>query len=248
MDPVTFVGEVLSRIESTVVSLGASPWLLLVVLLLCCVDGFLPPVPSESIVIAVATLSVMGEVPPLYLVALILSAALGAWWGDLIAYSIGSRVPLERLRLFRGPRGRAALAKAADSLDRRGSTILLSGRFIPVGRIALNMTAGAVGHPRERFVPIAAGAGLLWACYSTVMGIGAGHLLRDSPLAAMALGVAAGVLMGLVIDKLIGRARSMLASRRAAAEERLRLQPTSGAPERCSDTAPSRSTIERSPR
>lgn len=215
MDPVTFVGEVLAGIESAVVSLGASPWLLLVVLLLCCVDGFFPPVPSESVVIGVAALSVAGEVPVLYLGLLVLVAALGAWWGDLIAYAIGSRVPVGRLRVFRGPRGSAALAKATASLDRRGGTIILSGRFIPVGRIAVNVTAGAVGHPLNRFVPIAAGAGLLWACYVAAMGVGAGHLLRDDPLLSIAVGIVAGVLMGLVIDKLVGRVRSVLASKRS---------------------------------
>lgn len=214
MDPVTFIGDVLTGVESAVVSMGPSPWLLLAVLLLCFIDGFFPPVPSESIVIAVATLAVTGQVPPLYLGALVLVAAIGAFFGDLTAYTIGSRVRLERLRVFRGDRGRASLAKAADLLDRRGTAVILSGRFIPVGRIAINMTAGAVGYPRARYLPTAAGASVLWAAYSAAMGIGAGHLLRDSPLLAMAVGITAGVLVGLLIDKLISRVRSMLGSMR----------------------------------
>ncbi|WP_199040878.1 DedA family protein [Glycomyces salinus] len=214
MDPVTFIGDVLSGIESAVVSMGPSPWLLLAVLLLCYVDGFFPPVPSESIVIGVATLSVTGQVPPLYLGVLVLVAAIGAFFGDLTAYKIGSRVPLERLRMFRGRRGRASLAKAADLLDRRGTAVILSGRFIPVGRIAVNVTAGAVGYPRARYLPTAAGAAVLWAAYSAAMGIGAGHLLRDSPLLAMTLGITAGALVGLLIDKLVSRVRSMFGSMR----------------------------------
>lgn len=209
MDPVTFISDMLSGIESAVVSLGASPWLLLVVLVFCCIDGFFPPVPSESIVIGVATLSVAGQVPPLYLWLLVLVAAIGAWCGDLIAYTIGSRVPVERLPFLRGSSGRAALARAGRLLERRGSTVILPGRFIPVVRVAINMTAGAVGFPRTRFLPIAAGASLLWAGYSAVMGIGAGHLLRDSPLLAITVGITAGVLVGLLIDKLFSRARAM---------------------------------------
>ncbi|HEU5129954.1 MAG TPA: VTT domain-containing protein [Glycomyces sp.] len=216
MGPLTLIGDVLAAVESFALALGASPWLLPVVLLLCCIDGFFPPVPSESIVIAVAALAVTGSVPPLYLVALVLAAALGAWCGDLIAYRIGGRVPLERLRLFRGPRGRAALAKAADALDRRGVTILLAGRFIPVGRIALNMTAGAVGYAWKRFVPIAAGAGLLWAGYAAALGIGAGHLFHDSPLLSITLGIVAGVLTGLLLDAVAGRVGSLRDARRPA--------------------------------
>lgn len=187
------------------VALGPSPWLLVAVLVLSCIDGFFPPVPSESIVIAAAVLAVAGDVPASYLVLLVLAAAVGAFFGDLIAYSIGSRVPLERLRILRGPRGQAAVAQARKALAERGSTFILTGRFVPVGRVAVNMTAGAVSFQRTRFIPLAALASVLWAVYSAAMGIGAGHLLSERPLLAMVLGICSGVLAGLLIDRLIRR-------------------------------------------
>ena len=53
------------------------------------VDGIFPPVPSESLVIAMAALTAQGEGHPLWL--LIPVAALGAVTGDVLAYAIGTR-------------------------------------------------------------------------------------------------------------------------------------------------------------
>lgn len=195
--------EILSSIESAAVALGPSPWLVVAVLVLSCVDGFFPPVPSESVVIAAAVLAVAGDMPASYLLLLVLAAAVGAFFGDLIAYCIGSRVPVDRLRMLRGPRGRAALSGARSALAAHGGSIILTGRFIPVGRVAVNMTLGAVCFGFTRFMPLACLASVLWAVSSAAMGVGAGHLFRDSPLLAMALGIVAGALIGLILDRLI---------------------------------------------
>lgn len=195
--------EALSVIETAVLALGASPWLLAAVLVLTFVDGFFPPVPSESIVIAAAVLAVTGEVSASYLILLVIAAGIGAFFGDLFAYFIGSRVPVDHLRLLRGPRGRAAVAQARQALTARGSTIILTGRFIPLGRVAVNMTAGAATFPLRRYLPLAGLASVLWAVYSAAMGIGAGHLLQDSPLVAMTAGILAGIVTGLLVDRLI---------------------------------------------
>ncbi|MFC7406554.1 DedA family protein [Georgenia alba] len=194
--------ELMATIEGFVLSLGASPWVLVAVVVLATIDGFFPPVPSESIVIAVAVISVAGDGPSLWL--LVPAAAIGAFAGDLIAYSIGSKIPVDDMRVFRGPRGSAALERAKRTLARRGTVFILSARFVPIGRVAVNMTAGAVGYPRPRFVIIAAIAAVVWAGYSTLMGVGAGHFLHEHPLVAVAVGVVGGVLAGILVDKLLG--------------------------------------------
>ncbi|WP_181424556.1 DedA family protein [Georgenia satyanarayanai] len=188
----------MAAIESWVLGMADSPWLLVAVLVLATVDGFFPPVPSESIVIGVAVLAMTGDGPNLWL--LILVAAVGAFTGDVIAYTIGSRVPIDRLRIFQGRRGRASLAWARRALAQRGTVLILSARFVPIGRVAVNMTAGAVGFPRARFVLIAAIAAIVWGGYSTALGIGAGVFLHDHPLIAIAAGVTGGVLIGFVVD------------------------------------------------
>ncbi len=190
--------EAMALIEAWVLGMADSPWLLVAVLALATIDGFFPPVPSESVVIGVAVLAMTGDGPSLWL--LVLVAALGAFTGDLIAYTIGTKVPIDRLRIFRGRRGRASLAWARRALAQRGTVLILSARFVPIGRVAVNMTAGAVHFPRARFVLIAAIAAVVWGGYSTLLGIGAGVFLHDHPLVAIAVGVAGGVLIGFAVD------------------------------------------------
>src|SRR5690606_11612430 len=70
--------------------------------------------------------------------------------------------------------------------------------------VAVNMTAGAVGYPRSRFAAIDALAAVVWAGYSTLMGLGAGHVLHEHPVIAVVVGVVGGVTVGLGVDKLLG--------------------------------------------
>lgn len=81
--------------------------------------------------------------------------------------------------------------------------MVLTGRFIPVARVAVNMTAGATSFPLSRFVPLAGLSAVLWATSSAAMGIGAGQLLRDSPLLAVCAGILLGIVVGLVIDWIV---------------------------------------------
>src|SRR5690606_22503218 len=126
------------------------------------------------------------EGPALWLLVAI--AAAGALTGDLLAYAVGTRLPVERMWFLRGRRGQAALAWAGRALASRGTVFILSARFVPIGRVAVTMTAGAVGSPRRRFVLVAAIAGVLWSLYSAALGIGAGVLLPEHPVVAVAAG------------------------------------------------------------
>lgn len=198
--------------QEAVLALAGSPWLLVAVWALTAVDGVLPPVPSESVVIAVAVLSATGEGPPLY--QLMLAAGLGALCGDLLAYSIGTRLPLRRLRIFRSERAQRMLDWAQLTLRNRGSSFILTARFVPVGRVAVNMTAGAMAFPFRRFLPTAALAATIWSTYSTAIGLGAGSVLGDRPLLGIAVGITLGLLVGVVVDGVVTRRASRVLARR----------------------------------
>ncbi|MGV8910930.1 MAG: DedA family protein [Propionicimonas sp.] len=164
--------------------------------LVAAIDGVFPPIPSEAAVIALAALSISDGSPNLVLV--LLAAAAGAFTGDQIAFTIGRRVDVCGLPFLRGPRGIGTLDRAERALTHRGPSFILAARYIPVGRVAANMTAGALGYPRRRFAALTAIASLMWSIYSAVIGIGAGAWLADDPLIAIPLGVAAGITIGLV--------------------------------------------------
>ncbi|QZN87635.1 DedA family protein [Cellulomonas sp. C5510] len=189
--------------ESWIPALADSLWVYPALTLFALVDGFFPPIPSESVVIALASLSVSHGAPNLALIAL--AGALGAFAGDQIAYTIGSQVDVHRLRVFRSERGRKALAWAEHALEHRGSSFILAARYIPVGRVAVNMTAGALGYPRRRFVGLTALAAVTWAGYGTAVGVGAGMWLESHPLIAVVAGVVVGTLVGVAIDWVLRR-------------------------------------------
>ena len=190
-------------LEEWILALAGSGWVYLGVMAFAAIDGVFPPVPSESVVIALAALTMTNGSPNLWLLAP--AAAVGAFVGDQVAYLIGSRVDVHRLRLFRGAQGAKALAWAERALVERGSSFILAARYIPIGRVAVNMTAGALGYPRRRFMMLSALACVTWAGYGIAIGVGAGAWLHDHPVVAVVAGVGVGAVVGLLIDLVLRR-------------------------------------------
>ena len=195
--------DLLALLNSLVTDLAASPWLFLVVFAVCVIDGFFPPVPSETVVVGAATVSVATGEPNLLL--LIAVAAAGAIVGDNIAYQLGRALGTTRFRWMRAKRVATTLDWARRGLDRRGALLIFTARYIPVGRIAVNMTAGATRYPFRRFLPLSIAAGVTWAAYSALFGILAGQWLHDQPLLAIVLAIAVAALVGVVVDAVIRR-------------------------------------------
>ncbi|MGN8246947.1 DedA family protein [Cellulomonas soli] len=193
----------MTLIEAWALALAGSPWVFLVVYLFATIDGFFPPIPSESVIIAFAALAMSGGDPPL--LPLMLAAAAGAFTGDQIAYQIGTKVDVRRVRFLRRPAAQRTIDWAERALARRGASFIIAARYIPVGRVAVNMTAGALGFRRRRFVFLTALAAVTWAGYSTAIGVGAGLWLHDHPVVAVAAGVVGGVLIGLLVDWMLRR-------------------------------------------
>ena len=189
--------------EEWALALAGSPLVFLAMYLFAAIDGFFPPIPSESLVIALASLSVVQGKPSLILV--ILTAAAGAFTGDQIAYTIGTRVKVRELRIFRGARAQGALDWAQKALTERGASFIIAARYIPVGRVAVNMTAGALHFSRRKFVGLTAFAAVTWACYSVAIGVGAGRALQGHPIIAVVVGVIGGMIIGLLVDTVLSR-------------------------------------------
>ncbi len=207
--------ELLNHIEAFAVQLGDSPWLLAVVLVLAVIDGVFPPIPSETVLITAAVLSAAGTGP--HLLLLVLAAAGGALLGDLLAFTLGRRVPLRRIPGLRGARGQRMLARAGAALDRRGATLVIVGRFVPVGRVGVNVSAGVLGYSPARFTLAAGLAAVLWSAYNATIAVGAHWLLGSSPLLAIAVGMVSALLLGLALEAAMRRMESRRAARDAGA-------------------------------
>ena len=86
----------MEQISDFLLTAVSSPWAYLVVFAIVVVDGFFPPVPSESIVVVAAAIGVStGSPNP---VVIVLLAAVGAAVGDNVAYWIGRRIDTTRFR------------------------------------------------------------------------------------------------------------------------------------------------------
>jgi len=187
-------------INEFVIGQAGALWVYPLLFVVCILDGFFPPVPSETVLVTLASLS--GSTGRPYLAIIIVLAALGAIIGDNIAYTLGRRLGTERFAWMRTPRGKAAFAWARRGLDKRGAAVILTARYVPIGRIAVNMTAGATRYPRRKFVPLTVLGGVTWALYSTLMGRLVGGWFESQPLLGAAVSICVAVVIGIGIDHL----------------------------------------------
>lgn len=97
----------------------ASPWLYAVLFAVTVIDGFFPPVPSETVLVAAAAVAASTGDGDIVLLGAV--AALGAAIGDNIAFLIGRRLGTTRFAWMRRPRVAAAFAYAQRALDRRSA-------------------------------------------------------------------------------------------------------------------------------
>lgn len=201
-------------INDLILQAAASPWLYLVMFTVAIIDGFFPPIPSETVLVAAAAVAAStGETNVPLLVAV---AAAGAMIGDNIAYAIGRSLGTTRFAWMRRPRVAAAFERAQRTLMSNGAPLILGARYIPVGRVAVNMSAGALGYSWRKFLPVSAAAGLSWAIYSAAIGMLAGHWLEDQPLLSVVIGIAFALVLGVIIDRVAAMRRRRRARREIA--------------------------------
>ena len=195
----------MAELETWMLALAATPWLYLALFVLVVADAFLVVLPSETVVVALGALAGATGQPSVLLLAPV--AAAGALGGDALCYLIGQRIGIDRWAWLRGGRVAAALARARATVLQRPAVLIFSARYIPYARIAVNLSAGAVGLPRRRFLPLAAVAGVAWAVYNLSIGALFGAALPGSPLLAIGVSVVVAVALGLGVDVIV-RARA----------------------------------------
>ena len=188
-------------IESGILDLVESWWIYPAIWAVSLIDGVFPVVPSESSVIAAASAwqAVGKPILPLVFVA----AALGAWCGDQLTYTIGTKVDIRNHRFFHRPRVIAALDWAEHALEHRGTLYIIAARFIPMGRVAVNLSAGALRFPRRRFMGVDGIAVTIWAAWGIGIGTVAGSFLGDNLLLSIVVGITGGVLLGIAVDRIL---------------------------------------------
>ncbi|MDK8803432.1 VTT domain-containing protein [Dermabacter hominis] len=199
-------------VEEIVVHAGEAWWIHLVVAAFSLVDAFFPTVPSESLLVALGSLWATSGKPSLLL--LILSGWGGAAIGDHVTYQIGRVLPWRKLAFFNeGRRGHRAIEAAERGLEKHAFTYLMTARFIPLGRTAVNLVAGGVRYPRSLFTPKILLATFLWAVYSCLVGAVAGQWFEAHPILGILAALALAFAVSLLVERLVRRLHALKAKR-----------------------------------
>lgn len=193
--------DLLHVMNDGVLDAAGAWWVLPVLFVLCCVDGFFPVVPSESLMVALASIWISWGF--LSAVVLVLVGAAGAFLGDQIAFRMGRLLGSKRFKWMCRPKVAKVFDTAERQLRRRGAALIFSARYIPIGRVAVNITAGATGFSAKRFALLDAVGCLLWGVYSVSIGALAGNWMEHNRLLGILLSVVGAVILGWVLDRVV---------------------------------------------
>lgn len=189
------------QLGTWVVDAAMTPWAFVVLFVLIIIDAVFPAVPSESILISLSSVYI-GERPVL-LAALFATGYIACWLGDNLAFWVGGRSWMQNNPITRRPRIVRLLEWAKKELFRHGSSIIIAGRFIPGGRIAIHVACGMVGFSARRFRGVTLISALAWTMYSVLIGTVAGAWFADNQVLGVVIAVILGMALGPVVDRVV---------------------------------------------
>jgi membrane-associated protein len=192
-------------INDFILAAAGQPWVPFLVFACCVIDGFFPPIPSESVVVGLAAVAATADVP--HPALLILVAAAGAFAGDNIAYLIGRATGTERWSWMRRKRAQRAFVWAGRELRKRPASLIMVARFVPIGRVAVNLTAGATHFAHSQFIGLTVLSAMLWSGYSVAIGLFFGQWFADNHLLGATIAIICAVILGIAVDLAISRLR-----------------------------------------
>ncbi|MET0454907.1 MAG: DedA family protein [Mycobacterium sp.] len=178
--------------------LVSSPWLYVVLISVSLLDSFLPAIPSEPVVVIAGVYAASGDTQ---LPAVIVATALGAFLGDMVPYGLG-RVMADRVldHLPPGTRRRKAHDWLGAELEARAGYVLITSRFIPVGRYLVTLTAGITRLGWPKFAGYTAVSCTAWSTYTALAGYAGGTLFQDNTLMGIGVGVGLAVLVSAGVE------------------------------------------------
>jgi membrane-associated protein len=171
-----------------------SPWLLPLLAVLIAIDGPVPMLPSETLLLSAAALA-FAERDGGAVLLLFVASVLGSMVGDLFVFGLGRS-------------SHKLIGRAADSgelagwvrrhLLARPGLALVGARLLPGGRLVSCAAAGRFGLPARRFVPWSLASSSVWAVYMLLIGLALGPVTGGKPLLCLAAGIAMAVITALV--------------------------------------------------
>jgi membrane-associated protein len=174
-------------------------WSYPVIFAIAMLDAFFPIVPSETVAITGGVLAGAGD---LNLFLVILAASTGAIVGDNISFFIGKWVGEHTIkRWFRSEKAHRRLEWAERQIGERGGYLIVIARFIPGGRTAVTFACGYLETmPWRRFIVFDVIAGVIWGCYTVLLGYVGGREFEEEPWKGLLLAFAVAVLFAFGVE------------------------------------------------
>jgi membrane protein DedA with SNARE-associated domain len=195
-----------------------SLWLLPVLAVMITVDGPLPVLPSESLLMSAAA-AAFGTHDARAIVGLFAAAFLGSVAGDLLVFWLGRSSNRLLPAAAHADCGLAHWVRA--NLFRRPVVALIGARMLPGGRLVSTAAAGRVGLPLGRFLPGSVASSVVWTGYMLTVSMLLGPIVGDNPF----LSLAAGVVMAVLTAGGFALVQRLRARRRPAAPAALPAAP-----------------------
>ena len=192
----------LDFVEELILQAAGAWWMPLAVFLLSLIDGFFPVVPSESVLVALASIS--DQRPGISLVQLFFAGWFGAFIGDQIAYWLGRTIGVTRFRWMRTRSVVRAIGGVKETLRHSGALVVITARHIPGGRVAVNFIAGATHMKVAKFMILDFISAAIWAAYSLAIGYFTSGWL-DNTILQIGLALVFAAILGWIIDRVIKR-------------------------------------------
>ena len=166
-------------------------WLLPVLAVMITVDGPLPVLPSETLLMSAAA-AAFGTHDTRGIVGLFAAALVGSVAGDLLVFWLGRSSNRLLPAAAHAECGLAHWVRA--NLFHRPVAVLIGARLLPGGRLVSAAAAGRVGLPLHRFLPGSLASSAVWTVYMLTVSMLLGPIVGDNPF----LSLAAGVVMAIV--------------------------------------------------
>jgi membrane-associated protein len=192
-------------------SLLHSPWLLPVLAVLIALDGPVPLLPSESLLIVAVSAAAAGKDVP-GMPALLLTAMAGSVLGDGAVYALG-RWSQRLVRATADDTG-GVVAWVGRTVRARPVVTCVGARLLPGGRLVSTAVCGRLRVPFAVFLVASVASSAVWSAYLLLVGTVLGPLTNGDPI----LSLVAALLLGMATAGVFALARRVLANRKAHQE------------------------------
>lgn len=176
-------------------------WVYLFGAVMVALSALIPPVPSTTLYVAMGALAANSDtLNPLLLGVSMLAGALA---GDMATYALAVRFDVVNWRILAGRRWQAALAATRSRLQYNDLPLVMTSRFIPMGRLTMNIGSALVPHTWRVFIQHSFIAGVIWSVYSVGVGLLSGVWDGLSTEVAVLLAIVVSLVLGRAINNVI---------------------------------------------